>query len=45
MARGFTREQLDEKTVKELRGVAKNLGCVGYSKKPKATVIELIIEK
>lgn len=45
MARGFTREQLDEKTVKELRGIAKNLGCVGYSKKAKAIVIDLILEK
>jgi len=41
----FTREQLAEKTVKELRAMAKNLGCVGYSKKPKDTVIDLILEK
>jgi hypothetical protein len=41
----FSRDQLDEKTVKELRQIAKNMGCVGYSKKPKATVIDLIIEK
>jgi molybdopterin converting factor small subunit len=45
MARGFTREQLDEKTVPELRGIAKNLGCVGYSKKAKTIVIDLIMEK
>ena len=41
----FTREQLTEKTVKDLRAMAKNLGCVGYSKKPKDTVIDLILEK
>jgi len=45
MARGFTREQLEEKTVKELRAMAKNLGCVGYSKKAKPLVIDLIMEK
>jgi len=45
MARKFTLEQLDTKTVPELRGIARNLGCVGYSKKPKATVIDLILEK
>lgn len=45
MARKFTKDQLDTKTVPELRGIARNLGCVGYSKKPKATVIDLILEK
>jgi hypothetical protein len=45
MARKFTKDQLDGKTVPELRGIARNLGCVGYSKKPKATVIDLILEK
>jgi len=45
MARKFTRDQLDGKTVPELRGIARNLGCAGYSKKPKAIVIDLILEK
>jgi len=40
----FTKAQLEEKTVPELRQIAKNLGCTGYSKKAKAIVIDKIMK-
>lgn len=41
----YTRENLEERTVKELRQLAKDMGITGMSKKRKDIVIDAILEE
>ena len=44
MAR-YKRETLESKTVKDLRQLVVKLGIPGFTKKPKATIIDAIMSK
>ncbi len=44
MAR-YKRETLESKTVKDLRQLVVKLGIVGYTKKPKAMIVDAILSK
>lgn len=41
----YTKENLEAKTVRELRRLVVELGIVGFTKKPKATIINAIMSK
>ena len=41
----YKRETLEAKTVRDLRQLVVKLGIVGYTKKPKAVIIDAIMAK